>query len=108
MVDGKVSTPKVLREINRSFDCAKDFEYPIIPFYLTDGREVIAHCPDNCRGHLVIEDLVSGKQIAASTGELFRTMDYYYSRLAVNPSGKRLLSTGWAWQPYNCMMSRRY
>jgi hypothetical protein len=37
---------KVLREINRSYYQANRYDYPIALFCLPDGREVIAHCPN--------------------------------------------------------------
>lgn len=87
-----------IREINRSYDNAEAFEYPVLMFQLPDGREAIAHCPvrPDC---LVIENLTDGTPIAASAGRSFTSMDYYYSRLAANPSGTRIISTGWGWHP---------
>lgn len=89
-----------LREINRSFDNADASEYPVLLFAMPDGREAIAHCPDdyNC---LLIEDLRDATLIAKSDNEL----DYYFSRLAISPSGKRIISTGWFWHPFIQMLT---
>src|SRR5215468_9437542 len=36
----------LVREIDRSFYCADDYEYPMSMFAQADGRLVMAHCPD--------------------------------------------------------------
>lgn len=89
-------SPRLVREINRSYYCADAYAYPLTMFYLPDGREVVAHCPDEYN-RLVIEDIASGKRLAESCVE--NPDDYFYSRLAVNTSGTRLLSAGWVWHP---------
>lgn len=90
-------TPQIIREINRDSDNAEAFEYPVLLFRLPDGREAIAHCPDKY-DHFVIEDLTSGKRLVEAAAG-FPHRDYYYSKLATNPSNTHILSTGWAWDP---------
>lgn len=97
---GYCGKPSIIREINRSFENADSYEYPIAAFRLRDRREVIAHCPDEYN-RLVIEDTVSRDRLTGSTTQ--EPFDYYYSRLAASPGGKRLLSAGWEWHPCNAL-----
>jgi hypothetical protein len=56
---------EILREINRSYYFAEDYEYPVVLFSREDGRELMAHCPDDyCR--LEIEDLATGARLSNS------------------------------------------
>ncbi|MGW4898490.1 hypothetical protein ACWEQL_40595 [Kitasatospora sp. NPDC004240] len=87
--------PKVLREINRSYYCAEDFDYPVAIGCLPDGREILAHCPEDYN-RLQIEDLVTGERL--TEGER-GTADVFHSRLAVSRDGRHLLSAGWVWAP---------
>src|SRR5579871_4598357 len=49
----------LFREINRSYYHAHVYEYPILFFRLADGREALAHCPEEyC--DLQIEDPATG------------------------------------------------
>jgi hypothetical protein len=89
---------KVLREINRSFYHAAVYEYPIAMFALADGREVIAHCPDDyCR--LEIDDLATGQRLTSAIGR--EPSDVFHSRLAASPGGTFMLSAGWVWHPFD-------
>lgn len=91
---------KVLREINRSFYHANVYEYPVALFSLEDGREVLAHCPDDyCR--LEIDDLASGERLTGA--DQGRPADFFHSRLAASPSGRHLLSAGWIWHPMDAV-----
>lgn len=94
--------PRIVREINRSFNCADDYEYPVVLFQRPGGREVLAHCPSEYH-ILTIEDTETGEALA-SYGEIEKTESYFFSCLAVNPSGKRLLSAGWYWQPSSALI----
>jgi hypothetical protein len=87
-----------LREINRSFYHADVYEYPIAFFHLADGREALAHCPQEyCE--LQIEDPVTGQRWdVPGTG---RQESLFHSRLAANRVGTRLLSAGWFWHPFD-------
>jgi len=86
----------VIREINRSFYHAHVYEYPVTVLRLSNGREVLVHCPEEyCR--LEIEDLVSGERL--TTGTKRKPPNFFHSRLAASPDGSRLISAGWLWQP---------
>ncbi|HEY0738583.1 MAG TPA: hypothetical protein VGD69_26935 [Herpetosiphonaceae bacterium] len=88
---------RILREINRSFYCADAYDFPITLFRLPTGQEVMAHCPDEyCR--LEIDDLRTGERLTRHSAR--ETVDIFYSRLAVDPQGKYLLSAGWVWHPF--------
>lgn len=84
---------KLLREINRSFYQAHVYEYPIVLFQLPDGREVVAHCPDDYN-KLEIEELETGKHLTQRDNE---PEGLFHSRLAVSGNGKYLISAGWMW-----------
>lgn len=89
-----------VREINRSYYHAHVYEYPLALFSLRDGREVLAHCPDEyCR--LEIDDLASGERLTKS--EQRQPADFFHSRLAASPSGQHLLSAGWIWHPVDAV-----
>jgi hypothetical protein len=91
---------KFVREINRSYYFANAYEYPVALFSLRDGREVLAHCPDEyCR--LEIDDLASGERLTASGKR--SPADFFHSRLAASPSGQHLLSAGWIWHPIDAV-----
>ncbi len=87
----------IVREINRSFYQAHVYEYPVTLFTLADGREVIAHCPDQYNV-IEIEEVESGKRLTSRTGE---SADFFHSRLQVSTNGKFLLSAGWIWHPFD-------
>jgi hypothetical protein len=87
---------KVLREINRSFYYANAYEYPITLFCLSNGREVMAHCPDRY-SQLEIDDLSTGERLTKSADR--KPRDYFFSRLSVNSKGTMLLAAGWVWHP---------
>ena len=86
----------LFREVNRSYYHAHVYEYPILFFRLPDGREALAHCPEEyC--DLQIEDPVTGARwTAPGTGRL---QSMFHTRLAVNATGTRILSAGWVWHP---------
>lgn len=83
---------RVEREIDRSFYHAHQYEYPIAL-----GDEVLVHCP-TAYNRLEVEDL-QGRAVAAGG-----TMDFFHSRLALSPSGERVLSAGWCWHPFSSVM----
>jgi hypothetical protein len=84
-----------LRELNRSFYHAHVYEYPVCIWQATDGRTLIAHCPERyCR--IDIEDAETG---ACLTEGIRNPQDFFHSRLMVNSTGTRLLSAGWLWHP---------
>jgi hypothetical protein len=87
---------KIVREINRSFYHAHVYEYPATILQLKDGREVLAHCPDDYR-RLELEEVATGERLTASPQR--KPADFFHSRLAVSPSGSYLVSAGWVWHP---------
>ena len=85
----------VVRDIDRSYCHAEDYEYPIALFRLPSGRAAIAHCPqDYCR--LRIDDIETGEVLASATEG---AGDFFHSRLSVSPDGRWLASAGWMWHP---------
>ncbi|MEV6331412.1 hypothetical protein [Streptomyces sp. NPDC051909] len=92
LLDGQ----RIVRELDRSYYHAKDFDYPVTLGALADGREVLVHCPES---HEVVEveDVATGERL--TQGERLPT-DVFHSRLAMSPDGKRLLSAGWLWSPF--------
>lgn len=87
---------KIVRELNRSYYHAEAYEYPIALFNDQNGRVLLAHCPgDYCR--LELEEAETGRPLTASADR--KPQDFFHSRLAASPHGKRLLSAGWIWHP---------
>jgi hypothetical protein len=86
----------VLREINRSYYQANLYEYPIALFSLPDGREVIAHCPDEYN-QIEIDLLRTGERLTQSNTR--KPKDVFHSRLNASADGKHLVSAGWSWHP---------
>lgn len=92
--------PKLLREIDRSYYCSNVYEYPVA-FITHQKAELLVHCPDEyCR--LEIEDVVTGQMaLDQSMTQARKPADFFHSRLAVSPSGRRMLSAGWVWHPFD-------
>jgi hypothetical protein len=91
------------REIQRTPYHAKTYDHPIEIFML-DGREVLAHCPDEyCE--IVIEDIETGERLSPPVQQ----EDFFHSRLEASPSGNILLSAGWFWHPVEgvCVLDSR-
>lgn len=87
---------KILRELDRSYYQAEAYEYPVTLFNDPDGRVLLAHCPEAyCR--IELEEAETGRQLTASADR--KPPDFFHSRLAASPHGKRLLSAGWVWHP---------
>lgn len=86
----------VIREINRSFYHADDYEYPVALGRLDDGVEVLIHCPDGYN-QLAVESLADGGRLMSATKQ---AADLFQSRLQLSPDGRHLLSAGWFWHPY--------
>ncbi len=85
---------RVLRELDRSFYHADAYEYPVALFSGSDGRVLLAHRPrDYCR--IDLEDAETGRLLTESLDR--KPSDFFHSRLALSPNGKRLLSAGWVW-----------
>jgi hypothetical protein len=100
VLDVSTPQPKLLREINRSYYCSNAYEYPVT-FICHEGRELLVHCPDEyCR--LEIEDVAVGCRVLDAVQSQARNpADIFHSRLAVSPSGRRLISAGWVWHPFD-------
>jgi hypothetical protein len=93
---------KILREINRSSYHAAAYEYPIALFHEPGGRLLLAHCPRSyCAVEL--EETETGRPLTASAER--SPSDFFHSRLAASPHGKRLLSAGWVWHPWDIVVS---
>jgi hypothetical protein len=87
---------EILRELDRSYYQAGGYEYPVALFNDPDGRLLLAHCPGNyCR--IELEEAETGRPLTALTDR--KPSDFFHSRLAASPHGKRLLSAGWLWHP---------
>ncbi|MBC9880262.1 hypothetical protein G8O24_23325 [Bradyrhizobium sp. INPA01-394B] len=87
---------RVVRELDRSYDHADAYEFPVVLFNGPDGRPLLAHCPgDYCR--LEFEEAETGRSLTASADR--KPTDFFHSQLRASPRGKRLLSAGWLWHP---------
>lgn len=80
---------KCIRELNRSFYHAHVYEYPIVLFEHPDGRELIAHCPEDYN-QLEIEEVATGKRLTESSSR--KPADFFHSRLQVSLDQTRLLT----------------
>lgn len=89
---------RVIREINRSFYHAEVYDYPITLFRLAEGREVLAHCPDDYN-RIEIELVETGERLTGR-GDASQALDVFHSGLAASPDGAWLMSAGWMWHPY--------
>ncbi len=90
----------ILREINRSYYHASVYEYPAA-FVTYRSKVYLVHCPIKyCQ--LDFED--------AETGEIYtntfrrKPMDFFHSRLEVSPDNRHLISKGWYWHPWDCVL----
>lgn len=86
----------IVRQVNRDFYHADAYGYPLAFAQLTDGREVLIHCPENY-SRLEIEDIVTGERVPSKGAR--NPEDFFQSGLAVSPKGRWLLSAGWVWHP---------
>ncbi len=87
---------QIIREIDRSYYCADEYEYPVALTRLNNGRAVIIHCPD-AYNRLEIDDVLTGKRLTSSKQR--KPSDIFHSRLSVSPDGRYLLDAGWVWHP---------
>jgi hypothetical protein len=84
-----------IRELNRSYHCAEDYDYAIALGLLPTERVAVFHCPD-AYNQLEIEDAETGERLTRRTSE---SPDFFHSRLEVSPGGQYLVSAGWIWHP---------
>ncbi|MFT3687237.1 MAG: hypothetical protein QM783_20330 [Phycisphaerales bacterium] len=91
-----IGNGKFLRELNRSYYCAEEYDYPIVFIPGPDGAELIAHCPDEYN-RIELEDAETGRRIPVR-GER-KPSDFFHSRLQVSPGGRWFVSAGWIWHP---------
>jgi hypothetical protein len=92
---------RIVRELDRSFNFADAYEYPVALFNDPGGRVLLAHCPGNyCR--IELEEAETGRSLTASADR--KPSDIFHSRLAASPHGKRLLSAGWLWHPLSLVV----
>lgn len=93
---------KITRELNRSYYCADAYEYPVALFNDANGRPLLAHCPEEyCR--LELEEVSTGRALTSSSDRM--PSDFFHSRLAASPNGRRLLSAGWVWHPWSAVVT---
>ncbi len=89
---------RLLRELSRDDYCAEAYEYPACLWRTRGGRTLLAHCPEHYN-HVEIDDAETGARLTSSTQR--KPADFFHSRLQVDPSGRRLLSAGWVWHPWD-------
>ncbi|MER5760674.1 hypothetical protein [Streptomyces sp. NPDC002082] len=90
---------EIVRELDRSFYHAEEYDYPVTLGALPDGREVLVHCPEQYNNP-VVEDTATGERLTPAARY---PQDIFHSRLAVSPDGRRLLSAGWEWYPFGAV-----
>ena len=93
-----LSKGDVLRQINRSFYHADNYQFPIAVFRSRLGRVLMAHCPD-AYNRIEIDDVETGERLTAS--ERREPRDFFHSQLRVSADGRWLLSAGWIWHPWS-------
>lgn len=87
----------ILREISRSFYRADDYEYPICLWTGSQGRTLMAHCPEEYN-RIEIDDVQTGERLTGAGDR--EPSDFFHSSLQASPGGTRLLSAGWIWSPW--------
>jgi hypothetical protein len=85
---------EIQRELNRSFNFATSYDYPMAITILPNGRVVLIHCPSDYNT-LEVEDAETGTTLATKASPMME----FHSRLAVSPNGSTLLDAGWFWHP---------
>ena len=85
----------VHRELNRSYYCAKAYDYPITIGTVAGDRVVVIHCP-NSFNLLEIEDAETGAVLDSLES---RDMEFH-SRLSLSQNGQYLIDAGWFWHPW--------
>jgi hypothetical protein len=86
---------EILREINRTYNCAEVYEFPAA-FFVLDHVTYLVHCPINyCQ--LDFENVETGEIVTNILGR--NPSDVFHSRLTISPDGKYLMVCGWVWHP---------
>ncbi len=88
-----------VRELNRSYYFASSYDFPICLWRDADGRALVGHCPEEYN-RIEIEDAQTGARLTAGERE---PADFFHSRLQVSPDGKRMLTAGWVWHPFDAV-----
>jgi hypothetical protein len=83
------------RELNRSFYCAEDYDYPVTIGTDSTNRGVIIHCP-NSFDVLEIEDAENGVVLDSLKSKEME----FHSRLNLSSAGRFLIDAGWFWHPW--------
>lgn len=91
---GLLKNGKLQRELNRSYYCAKAYDYPIALLRTAAQRVVVIHCP-NFYNVVEFEDADTGEMLGKKESDGME----FHSRLAVSHGGGHLLSAGWFWHP---------
>lgn len=82
----------MVRRLHRCDYYASAFVFPLALWVSDSGHTLLAHCPDDYN-RVEIDDVDAGERLTAEAGREPR--DFFHSRLAVSPSGRRLLTAGW-------------
>lgn len=87
----------VLREINRSYYRAENYEYPAA-FIVYSNETYLVHCPIKyCR--IDFEHVETGEIVTNIPDR--KPSDIFHSRLTVSEDNKHLMVCGWVWQPWD-------
>lgn len=86
---------ELLREINRSYYFASDYEYPAA-FTTVEGITYLIHCPFEYN-RIDFENVETGEIITDIPER--KPSDVFHSRLEVNRDNSFLMSKGWLWHP---------
>lgn len=87
---------EILREINRSYYCAENYEYPVCFLTRNNGETYLIHCP-NGYNQIDFENVETGLILTNITER--NPSDFFHSRFEMSPDNKYLLSKGWVWHP---------
>jgi hypothetical protein len=86
---------EILREINRPYYYAENYEYPAAFCDINDITYLI-HCPINYN-RLDFENVETGEIVTSIPGR--NSSDVFHSRLSISPDNKYLMVRGWVWHP---------
>lgn len=92
---------KQLREINRSYYHAGDYEYPAA-FATLNNVTYLIHCPLQYN-QLDFEEVETGELVTNVPSR--EPQDFFHSRLEVSPDNRALISKGWFWHPWDAIVA---